>query len=92
MLKLFPCLVAQVPMKQYKDCNFSYGGLKTQVKLAIESKNMYTISEDPQLYLFFPLGFSIFSQSHCNAILKMKYGVSMLLPFLLQGTLLPIFR
>lgn len=29
-----------VPMKQYKDCNFSYGGLKTQVKLAIESKNI----------------------------------------------------
>lgn len=33
----------QVPMKQHKDCNFSYAGLKTQVKLAIESKNMYAI-------------------------------------------------
>ncbi|XP_061960643.1 probable tRNA N6-adenosine threonylcarbamoyltransferase, mitochondrial isoform X3 [Populus nigra] len=29
------------PMKQHKDCNFSYAGLKTQVRLAIESKNMY---------------------------------------------------
>ena len=28
-------------MKQHKDCNFSYAGLKTQVRLAIESKNMY---------------------------------------------------
>ncbi|XP_060963055.1 probable tRNA N6-adenosine threonylcarbamoyltransferase, mitochondrial isoform X1 [Cannabis sativa] len=28
------------PMKQHKDCNFSYAGLKTQVKLAIESKNV----------------------------------------------------
>ncbi|CAL5381519.1 unnamed protein product [Camellia sinensis] len=32
-----------VPMKQHKDCNFSYAGLKTQVRLAIASKN---ISED----------------------------------------------
>lgn len=31
----------QTPMKQHKDCNFSYAGLKTQVRLAIESKNMY---------------------------------------------------
>lgn len=29
-----------VPMKQHKDCNFSYAGLKTQVRLAIESKNI----------------------------------------------------
>nr|XP_043624522.1 probable tRNA N6-adenosine threonylcarbamoyltransferase, mitochondrial [Erigeron canadensis] len=29
-----------VPMKQHKDCNFSYAGLKTQVKLAIESKKI----------------------------------------------------
>ncbi|KAF9620032.1 hypothetical protein IFM89_010648 [Coptis chinensis] len=29
-----------VSMKQHKDCNFSYAGLKTQVKLAIEAKNM----------------------------------------------------
>ncbi|XP_061997953.1 probable tRNA N6-adenosine threonylcarbamoyltransferase, mitochondrial isoform X2 [Rosa rugosa] len=28
------------PMKQHKDCNFSYAGLKTQVRLAIESKNI----------------------------------------------------
>lgn len=28
-------------MKQHKDCNFSYAGLKTQVRLAIESKHMY---------------------------------------------------
>ncbi|PKI70416.1 hypothetical protein CRG98_009191 [Punica granatum] len=28
------------PMKQHKDCNFSYAGLKTQVRLAIESKKM----------------------------------------------------
>lgn len=28
-------------MKQHKDCNFSYAGLKTQVRLAIESSNMY---------------------------------------------------
>ena len=31
----------QVPMRQHKDCNFSYAGLKTQVRLAIESKNLY---------------------------------------------------
>ncbi|XP_068344531.1 probable tRNA N6-adenosine threonylcarbamoyltransferase, mitochondrial isoform X1 [Pyrus communis] len=30
------------PMKQHKDCNFSYAGLKTQVRLAIESKNINT--------------------------------------------------
>ncbi|KAK6162516.1 hypothetical protein DH2020_002357 [Rehmannia glutinosa] len=30
----------KVPMKQHKDCNFSYAGLKTQVGLAIESKNI----------------------------------------------------
>ncbi|KAL7602841.1 hypothetical protein Lser_V15G16108 [Lactuca serriola] len=29
-----------VPMKQHKDCNFSYAGLKTQLRLAIESKNI----------------------------------------------------
>lgn len=29
-----------VPMKQHKDCNFSYAGLKTQVRLAIKSKKM----------------------------------------------------
>ncbi|XP_077235496.1 glycoprotease 1 [Tasmannia lanceolata] len=29
-----------VPMKQHKDCNFSYAGLKTQVRMAIESKNI----------------------------------------------------
>ncbi|KAK6162527.1 hypothetical protein DH2020_002368 [Rehmannia glutinosa] len=30
----------KVPMKQHKDCNFSYAGLKTQASLAIESKNI----------------------------------------------------
>ncbi|XP_074357962.1 putative tRNA N6-adenosine threonylcarbamoyltransferase, mitochondrial [Apium graveolens] len=30
----------KVPMKHHKDCNFSYAGLKTQVRLAIESKNI----------------------------------------------------
>ncbi|XP_051145734.1 probable tRNA N6-adenosine threonylcarbamoyltransferase, mitochondrial isoform X3 [Andrographis paniculata] len=30
----------KVPMKQHKDCNFSYAGLKTQVRLAIESKKI----------------------------------------------------
>ncbi|KOM29798.1 hypothetical protein LR48_Vigan805s000300 [Vigna angularis] len=29
-----------IPMKQHKDYNFSYAGLKTQVRLAIESKKM----------------------------------------------------
>eukprot|EP00262_Sarcandra_glabra_P020625 TRINITY_DN8327_c0_g1_i1.p1 TRINITY_DN8327_c0_g1~~TRINITY_DN8327_c0_g1_i1.p1 ORF type:complete len:473 (+),score=84.38 TRINITY_DN8327_c0_g1_i1:52-1470(+) len=29
-----------VPMKQHKDCNFSYAGLKTQVRMAIESRNI----------------------------------------------------
>ncbi|XP_028778318.1 probable tRNA N6-adenosine threonylcarbamoyltransferase, mitochondrial isoform X2 [Neltuma alba] len=29
-----------VPMKHHKDCNFSYAGLKTQVRLAIESKKI----------------------------------------------------
>ncbi|MQM04349.1 hypothetical protein Taro_037141 [Colocasia esculenta] len=29
-----------IPMRQHKDCNFSYAGLKTQVRLAIESTNM----------------------------------------------------
>lgn len=28
------------PMKQHKDCNFSYAGLKTQVRLAIESRKI----------------------------------------------------
>ncbi|GJN05488.1 hypothetical protein PR202_ga23117 [Eleusine coracana subsp. coracana] len=28
----------RVPMRQHKDCNFSYAGLKTQVRLAIESR------------------------------------------------------
>ncbi|XP_050236642.1 probable tRNA N6-adenosine threonylcarbamoyltransferase, mitochondrial [Mercurialis annua] len=28
------------PMQQHKDCNFSYAGLKTQVRLAIESRNI----------------------------------------------------
>uniref|UniRef100_A0A0E0RHC8 N(6)-L-threonylcarbamoyladenine synthase n=1 Tax=Oryza rufipogon TaxID=4529 RepID=A0A0E0RHC8_ORYRU len=31
-----------VPMRQHKDCNFSYAGLKTQVRLAIESRNIST--------------------------------------------------
>ncbi|KAL5697286.1 N(6)-L-threonylcarbamoyladenine synthase [Ranunculus cassubicifolius] len=31
-----------VPMRQHKDCNFSYAGLKTQARLAIESKNIAT--------------------------------------------------
>ncbi|XP_010506467.1 PREDICTED: LOW QUALITY PROTEIN: probable tRNA N6-adenosine threonylcarbamoyltransferase, mitochondrial [Camelina sativa] len=29
-----------VPMKNHKDCNFSYAGLKTQVRLAIEAKEI----------------------------------------------------
>ncbi|WRX09657.1 Gcp-like domain - like 1 [Theobroma cacao] len=29
-----------IPMKQHKDCNFSYAGLKTQVRLAIASRNI----------------------------------------------------
>ncbi|EFJ12995.1 hypothetical protein SELMODRAFT_123080 [Selaginella moellendorffii] len=29
-----------VPMRSHKDCNFSYAGLKTQVKLTIESLNI----------------------------------------------------
>ncbi|KAK7390132.1 hypothetical protein VNO78_25431 [Psophocarpus tetragonolobus] len=29
-----------IPMKQHKDCNFSYAGLKTQVRLAIQSKKI----------------------------------------------------
>ncbi|XP_010934187.1 probable tRNA N6-adenosine threonylcarbamoyltransferase, mitochondrial isoform X1 [Elaeis guineensis] len=29
-----------IPMRQHKDCNFSYAGLKTQVRIAIESKNL----------------------------------------------------
>ncbi|EOX96251.1 Glycoprotease 1 isoform 3 [Theobroma cacao] len=29
-----------IPMKQHKDCNFSFAGLKTQVRLAIASKNI----------------------------------------------------
>ncbi|KAL5073216.1 hypothetical protein RYX36_012200 [Vicia faba] len=29
-----------IPMKQHKDCNFSYAGLKTQVRRAIESKKI----------------------------------------------------
>ncbi|XP_020883227.1 probable tRNA N6-adenosine threonylcarbamoyltransferase, mitochondrial isoform X2 [Arabidopsis lyrata subsp. lyrata] len=29
-----------VPMKYHKDCNFSYAGLKTQVRLAIEAKEI----------------------------------------------------
>ncbi|GAV78651.1 Peptidase_M22 domain-containing protein [Cephalotus follicularis] len=29
-----------IPMRQHKDCNFSYAGLKTQVRLAIESRNI----------------------------------------------------
>lgn len=31
-----------IPMKQHKDCNFSYAGLKTQVRMAIESRNVNT--------------------------------------------------
>ncbi|XXG43144.1 hypothetical protein AAC387_Pa01g3251 [Persea americana] len=31
-----------IPMKQHKDCNFSYAGLKTQVRIAIESRNVNT--------------------------------------------------
>ncbi|KAF7063832.1 hypothetical protein CFC21_070310 [Triticum aestivum] len=31
-----------VPMRQHKDCNFSYAGLKTQVRLTIESRNLCT--------------------------------------------------
>uniref|UniRef100_A0A0E0MV20 N(6)-L-threonylcarbamoyladenine synthase n=1 Tax=Oryza rufipogon TaxID=4529 RepID=A0A0E0MV20_ORYRU len=33
---------ALVSMRQHKDCNFSYAGLKTQVRLAIESRNIST--------------------------------------------------
>ncbi|XP_020220425.1 probable tRNA N6-adenosine threonylcarbamoyltransferase, mitochondrial [Cajanus cajan] len=29
-----------IPMKQHKDCNFSYAGLKNQVRMAIESKKI----------------------------------------------------
>ncbi|XP_064944173.1 probable tRNA N6-adenosine threonylcarbamoyltransferase, mitochondrial isoform X2 [Musa acuminata AAA Group] len=29
-----------IPMRQHKDCNFSYAGLKTQVRLAIESRKI----------------------------------------------------
>jgi hypothetical protein len=28
-------------MRRHKDCNFSYAGLKTQVRLAIESRYLY---------------------------------------------------
>eukprot|EP00249_Psilotum_nudum_P003495 c16908_g1_i1 orf=603-1640(-) len=29
-----------VPMRNHRDCNFSYAGLKTQVQLAVESRNI----------------------------------------------------
>lgn len=35
-----------VPMQQHKDCNFSYAGLKTQVRKAIEFRNIDT-NNDP---------------------------------------------
>ncbi|KAM0945478.1 putative N(6)-L-threonylcarbamoyladenine synthase [Dioscorea sansibarensis] len=31
-----------IPMRQHKDCNFSYAGLKTQVRLAIDSRKICT--------------------------------------------------
>ncbi|RVW63488.1 putative tRNA N6-adenosine threonylcarbamoyltransferase, mitochondrial [Vitis vinifera] len=37
------------PMKQHKDCNFSYAGLKTQVRLAIESRNMYATCSNAEI-------------------------------------------
>lgn len=30
-------------MKQHKDCNFSFAGLKNQVRLAIEAHNVYVL-------------------------------------------------
>uniref|UniRef100_A0A0E0MV19 N(6)-L-threonylcarbamoyladenine synthase n=1 Tax=Oryza rufipogon TaxID=4529 RepID=A0A0E0MV19_ORYRU len=36
------CYPPIVSMRQHKDCNFSYAGLKTQVRLAIESRNIST--------------------------------------------------
>ncbi|THU44007.1 hypothetical protein C4D60_Mb02t02830 [Musa balbisiana] len=35
-----------IPMRQHKDCNFSYAGLKTQVRLAIESR-MISMENNP---------------------------------------------
>lgn len=31
----------KIPMRQYKDCNFSFAGLKTQVRLATEARNVF---------------------------------------------------
>lgn len=39
-------------MKQHKDCNFSYAGLKTQVRLTIESRNMYVFIWNVLLHPF----------------------------------------
>ncbi|WOL15616.1 putative tRNA N6-adenosine threonylcarbamoyltransferase, mitochondrial [Canna indica] len=35
-----------IPMRQHKDCNFSYAGLKTQVRVVMESKNI-SIENNP---------------------------------------------
>lgn len=52
-------------MKQHKDCNFSYAGLKTQVRLAIESRKMYVAYDhkgeklyaNPVSWFFLPVEF-----------------------------------
>ncbi|GLJ11384.1 hypothetical protein SUGI_0155080 [Cryptomeria japonica] len=37
-------IMLSVPMQKYKDCNFSYAGLKTQVRRVIEFNNINAIS------------------------------------------------
>ena len=41
LFKVNLLLMLQVPMRLRQDCNFSYAGLKNQVRLAIAAKNMY---------------------------------------------------
>ncbi|KAJ8466285.1 hypothetical protein OPV22_028837 [Ensete ventricosum] len=40
-----------IPMRQHKDCNFSYAGLKTQVRLAIESRKICRSMENNPISL-----------------------------------------
>uniref|UniRef100_A0A453EF13 N(6)-L-threonylcarbamoyladenine synthase n=2 Tax=Aegilops tauschii subsp. strangulata TaxID=200361 RepID=A0A453EF13_AEGTS len=64
----------RVPMRQHKDCNFSYAGLKTQVRLAIESRNLCTddipissaTEEDRQLRANIAASFQVQYHGYCT--------------------------
>lgn len=65
-------------MRQHKDCNFSYAGLKTQVRLAIESQKMLVDIISHYLLFVKFFAFSSLVRVHIIFLLLFTWKLSLL--------------